>query len=57
MPFFRRPRRKVIGKNPAETQSMKIQLKSGEINVGKNAGKIIQNVDNPRLTPQSTKLA
>ena len=36
---------------------MKIQLNSREINVGKNAGKIIQNVDNPRLTPQSTKLA
>ena len=57
VPFFRRPRRKVIGKNPAETQSMKIQLNSREINVGKNAGKIIQNVDNPRLTSQSTKLA
>ena len=43
-------------KKPAETQSMKIQIKSGEIPVRKNAGKIMQNVGSRRLTPKSAKL-
>ena len=30
------------GKSPAETQSMKIQVKSGEISVRKNVVKIMQ---------------
>ena len=54
--FFLRPRRKYTKKNPAETYSMKIQVKSGETPVRKNAGKIIQNVDSRRLTPKSAKL-
>ena len=40
-----------FGKSPAETQSMKIQVKSGEIPVRKNVGKIMQNVGSRRLTP------
>ena len=44
------------GKNPAETQLMKIQVKSGEILVRKNVGKIMQNVGNPRFTPKLAKL-
>ena len=43
-------------KNPAETQSMKIQVKSGEILVCKNVGKIMQNIGSRRLTSKSTKL-
>ena len=54
--FFLRPRRKYTKKNPAESYSMKIQVKSGETPVRKNAGKIIQNVDCRRLTLKSTKL-
>ena len=54
--IFLRLRRKYSGKKPAETQSVKIQVKSGEIPVGKNLGKIMQNVDSHRLTPKSAKL-
>ena len=43
-------------KNLADTQSMKIQVKSGEIPVCKNVGKIMQNVGSRRLTPKSAKL-
>ena len=42
-------------KNPAETQSMKIHVKLGEILVGKDVGKIMQNADSPRVTPKSAK--
>ena len=35
---------------------MKIQVKSGEIPVRKNFGKIMQNFDSRRLTPKSAKL-
>ena len=35
---------------------MKTQVKSGEIPVRKNFGKIMQNVDSRRLTPKSAKL-
>ena len=41
-------------KNPAETQSMKLQINSEEILVLKNVGKIMQNIR--RLTPKSAKL-
>ena len=44
------------GKNLAEAQSIKIQLKSGEIPVLINLGKIIQNVDSRSLTPKSANL-
>ena len=54
--FFLRPRRKLHRKKLAETQSMKIQVKSGEIPVRKNVGKMKQNVDSRRLTPKSAKL-
>ena len=42
--FFLRQRESTSGKNPAESQSMKIQVKSEEIPVRKNVGKIMQNV-------------
>ena len=35
---------------------MKIQVKSGEISVRKNVGKMKQNVDSFRLAPKSPKL-
>ena len=35
---------------------MKTQVKSGEIQVRKNVGKMKQNVDSRRLTPNSAKL-
>ena len=35
---------------------MKIQIKSGEIPVFKNVGKIMQNVGSRRLTSKSAKL-
>ena len=41
---------------PAETQSIKIQVKSGEIPVCKNVGKIMQYVGSRRLTAKSAKL-
>ena len=44
------------GKNPAETQSMKTQIKLGDIPVRKNVGKFMQNVGSRRLTPKSTKM-
>ena len=44
------------GKNPSETSSMKIQVKSGEVPVWKNAGKIVQNVDSCRLTLKLAEL-
>ena len=37
------------GKNAGETQSMKIQVKSGEILVPKNVGTIMQNANSPRV--------
>ena len=43
-------------KNPTETQSMKIQVKSGEIPVRKNVGKIMQNVGRRTLTTKAAKL-
>ena len=43
-------------KNPTETQSMKIQVKSGEIPVRKKVGKIMKKVSSRRLTLKSTKL-
>ena len=45
------------GKNFPETQSIKIEFKSGEIPVLNNLGKIIWNVDSCSLTPKSAKLA
>ena len=54
--FFSSQGENTPGKNPAETQSLKIQVKSGEILVRKNVGKIMQNVDSPRVTPKSAKL-
>ena len=45
------------GKNFPETQSIKIELKSGEIPVLNNLGKIIWNVDSRSLTSKSAKLA
>ena len=55
--FFFQPRRKnTPKKTPAETQSMKIQVKSGEIPACKNVGKIMQNVGSHRLTSKSAKL-
>ena len=43
-------------KTLAETQSMKIQVKSGEIPVRKKVGKIMKKVSSRRLTLKSTKL-
>ena len=43
------------GKTPQKTQSMKIQVESGEILVRKNVGKIMQNVVSHTLTPKSAK--
>ena len=43
-------------KTLAETQSMKIQVKSGEIPVRKNVGKIMQNVGRRTLTTKAAKL-
>ena len=55
--FFSSANKKInYEKNPAETQSMEIQVKSGEIPVCKNVGKIMQNVGSRKLTPKSTKL-
>ena len=54
--FFSGQGENTPGKNPAETQSMKIQVKSGEILVRKSVGKIMQNVDSPRVTSKSAKL-
>ena len=51
-----RRRKYTAKKNPAETQSMKIHVNSGEIPVCKNIGKIMQNVDSRSLTPKSAKL-
>ena len=54
--FFLGQGEKYTRKKLVETQSMKIQVKSGEIPVRKNFGKIMQNVDSRRLTPKSAKL-
>ena len=54
--FFSRQGENTPGKNPAETQSIKIQVKSGEVLARKNVGKIMQNEDSPRVTPKSAKL-
>ena len=40
--FFSGQRQNTPGKKSAKTQSMKIQVKSGEIPVRKNGGKIMQ---------------
>ena len=45
-----------MGKTPAETQSVKIQVNSEEITVCKDVGKIMQNVGSRRLTSKSAKL-
>ena len=44
-------------KNPAESQSVKVQGTSGEISVSKNVGKIMQNVGSRRFTPKLAKVA
>ena len=54
--FFSAKEKILSEKNPAETQSMKIQVKSGKIPVCKNVGKIMQNLGKRRLTPKSAKL-
>ena len=54
--FFLGQGEKYTGKKLAETQSMKTQVKSGEIPVRKNFEKIMQNLDSRRLTPKSAKL-
>ena len=54
--FFSAKEKILSEKNPAETQSMKIQVKSGKIPVCKNVGKIMQNLGKRRLTPISAKL-
>ena len=54
--FFLGQGENTSGKKPAETQSMKIQVKSGEIPVRKNVGKIMQNVSSRSLTPKSPML-
>ena len=54
--FFLGQGEKYTRKKLVETQSMKTQVKSGEIPVHKNFGKIMQNVDSRRLTPKSAKL-
>ena len=54
--FFLGQGEKCTGKKLAETQSMKTQVKSGKIQVRKNVGKMKQNVDSRRLTPNSAKL-
>ena len=53
--FFLKPKRKYAVKKPARTQSMKIQVKWGEILVRKNAGKIMQNLGSHRLIPKSAR--
>ena len=54
--FFLGQGENTSGKKPAETQSMKIQVKSGEIPVRKNVGKIMKNEGSRRLTPKTAKL-
>ena len=43
-------------KDPAETQSKDLQVKSEETPVHKDVGKIMQNIGSRRLTPKSAKL-
>ena len=50
--FFSQAKEKIQGKNPAETQSVKTKIKSGEIPVRKNFGKVMENIDSCRLTPK-----
>ena len=54
--FFSGQGENTPGKKPAKTQSMKIQVNSGDIPFHKNVGKILQNVGSSRLTPKSAKL-
>ena len=54
--FFLVQRENTLGKNPAETELMKIQVQSEEIPVCKGAGEIMQNVDSRRLATKSAKL-
>ena len=54
--FFLGQRENNTEKKLAETQSMKIQVKSGEIPVCKNVGKMKPKVDSRRLAPKSAKL-
>ena len=56
VPFFLGEGENCIGKKLGETQSMKIQVKSGETPICKNVGKMKQNVESRRLTPKSAKL-
>ena len=53
--FFLDQGESYTGKKLAETQSVKIQLKSREIPVDKNVGKMKQNLDTRTLTPKSAK--
>ena len=54
--FFLGQGEKYTGKRLIETQSMKTWVKSGEIPVRINIGKMKQNVDSRRLTYKSAKL-
>ena len=54
--FFLSHREKTPEKTPTETQSMKIQVKLGEMPVRKNVGKIMQNVNSCRVTSKSARL-
>ena len=47
--FFLGEGEKTPRKTHVENQSVKVQVKSGEIPVCKNVGKIMQNVDSRRL--------
>ena len=57
MPLFLDQGENTPGKTTAEIQSVKIQVKSGEIPVRKNVGKIMQSVDSFRLRSKSAKLS
>ena len=52
--FLLGQREKYTGQKLTETQSMKTQVKSGEIPIHKKVGKMKQNVDSCRLTPNLT---
>ena len=53
--FFLRQGENTSENNPAKTQSMKSQVKSGKIPVRKNVSKIMQNVGSRRLKTKSAK--
>ena len=52
--FLLGQREKYTGQKLTETQSVKTQVKSGEIPIHKKVGKMKQNVDSCRLTPNLT---